>query len=187
MQGCDDSTLAELRRLAAHPRCVAVGECGLDFNRNFSPPEAQERWFAAQIELAEELGLPLFMHCRDAGERFAHIYRRAAWQAGLGWVAGWVGGCWGLAGWYVTFNNCITSCCIALHAMPSGQLPLCHPAHPHATCHCPSPPARLLLLLLQAALAQRARRGALLHRQPGGAGVISRAGAAHRHHWVGVR
>jgi TatD DNase family protein len=62
-----------LRELASHPRCVAIGECGLDFNRNFSPPEAQERWFAAQVQLAEELQLPLFMHCRDAGQRFAAI------------------------------------------------------------------------------------------------------------------
>jgi len=35
----------------------------------------QERWFAAQIELAEELQLPLFLHCRDAGDRFAEILK----------------------------------------------------------------------------------------------------------------
>lgn len=40
-----------------------------------SPPEAQERWFAAQVDLAERLGLPLFLHCRDAGRRFADILR----------------------------------------------------------------------------------------------------------------
>ena len=73
LQDCTDSTLDALRRLAAHERCVAIGECGLDFNRNFSPPEVQERWFAAQVELAEELQLPLFMHCRDAGARFAAL------------------------------------------------------------------------------------------------------------------
>ena len=78
---CDDATIARLTALAAHPRCVAVGECGLDFNRNFSPPEVQERWFAAQIELAERLQLPLFMHCRDAGARFVELlgqHRRSA-------------------------------------------------------------------------------------------------------------
>ncbi|GLC35822.1 hypothetical protein PLESTB_000497900 [Pleodorina starrii] len=73
---CDRSTLEELRRLAAHPRCVAIGECGLDFNRNFSPPDVQERWFEEQVLLAKELRRPLFMHCRDAGERFAEILRR---------------------------------------------------------------------------------------------------------------
>ncbi len=47
---CDGSTLEELRALAAHPRCVAVGECGLDFNRNFSPPDVQEEWFDKQVD-----------------------------------------------------------------------------------------------------------------------------------------
>jgi Tat protein secretion system quality control protein TatD with DNase activity len=75
IQDCDDATLGVLRQLAADPRCVAIGECGLDFNRNFSPPDVQELWFAAQVDMAEELGMPLFMHCRDAGERFAAILR----------------------------------------------------------------------------------------------------------------
>jgi TatD DNase family protein len=50
-----------------------AGECGLDFNRNFSPPDLQEQWFAAQVQLALELRKPLFMHCRDAGAKFAEI------------------------------------------------------------------------------------------------------------------
>lgn len=54
---------------------MAIGEAGLDFNRNFSPPSAQERCLAAQLELAEELGLPLFLHCREAGERMAALLR----------------------------------------------------------------------------------------------------------------
>ncbi len=41
----------------------------------------QEHWFAAQIELAEELQLPLFLHCRDAGQRFADILRCGCWGA----------------------------------------------------------------------------------------------------------
>ncbi|GIL72872.1 hypothetical protein Vretifemale_3164 [Volvox reticuliferus] len=73
---CNDTTLGELRRLAAHPRCVAIGECGLDFNRNFSPPDVQEKWFEAQVLLAKELRRPLFMHCRDAGKQFANILSR---------------------------------------------------------------------------------------------------------------
>ncbi len=40
-----------------------------------SPRDVQEKWFAAQIDLAEELGRPLFMHCREATERFAKIYK----------------------------------------------------------------------------------------------------------------
>lgn len=59
---------------------MSVGECGLDFNRNFSPPDVQEQWFAAQVKLAIQLQKPLFMHCRDAGARFAEILT----SAGLG-------------------------------------------------------------------------------------------------------
>lgn len=46
------STLDELRKLLEHPKCVAVGETGLDFNRNFSPPDVQEVWFDKQVCIA---------------------------------------------------------------------------------------------------------------------------------------
>jgi len=72
---CDDSTIPALREIAAHPRVVAIGECGLDFNRNYSPHPSQEKWFVAQLELAAELGKPLFLHSRDAHPRFAEILR----------------------------------------------------------------------------------------------------------------
>nr|AIF71167.1 TatD related DNase [Globisporangium ultimum] len=52
---------------------VAVGECGLDFNRDFSPRDAQERVFRAQVELACELQLPLFLHERDAHATFVSV------------------------------------------------------------------------------------------------------------------
>jgi len=70
---CNSTTLSELRHLAAHPRIVAIGECGLDFNRNYSPHPDQEKWFVAQLELALELGKPLFLHSRDAHPRFSQI------------------------------------------------------------------------------------------------------------------
>lgn len=63
-------TTNALRQLAQRPEVVAIGECGLDFNRNYSTPEDQERVFSAQLALAAELSLPVFMHCRDAHERF---------------------------------------------------------------------------------------------------------------------
>ena len=66
-------TADALRELAASPVVVAVGEAGLDFNRDFSPRPVQEKVFAAQLELAVELGLPIFMHERDAHDRFAAI------------------------------------------------------------------------------------------------------------------
>jgi TatD DNase family protein len=59
-----------IRQLAQQPDVVAIGECGLDFNRNFSTPAEQEAAFSAQLALAAELSLPVFMHCRDAHERF---------------------------------------------------------------------------------------------------------------------
>ena len=59
---------ARVRPLAAHPRAVAVGECGLDYHRDHAPRDAQRRAFAAQIGLAAETGLPLVVHARDADE-----------------------------------------------------------------------------------------------------------------------
>jgi TatD DNase family protein len=69
-RGFDDADLAELRALAAHQRCVAIGETGLDFYRDSAPPVAdQERAFAAQIALARETGKPLVIHTRAAEQQ----------------------------------------------------------------------------------------------------------------------
>lgn len=75
---CDAATLTALRALLAEAKVVAVGESGLDFNRNYSPHPDQETCFVAQLELACEIGKPLFLHSRDAHPRFAdilHSYR----------------------------------------------------------------------------------------------------------------
>jgi TatD DNase family protein len=72
---CGPGTLAELKELARHARIVALGECGLDFNRNYSPHPDQEKCFVAQLELGLELAKPLFLHSRDAHPRFADILR----------------------------------------------------------------------------------------------------------------
>jgi len=66
--GFDDNDLAELKALAAHPRCVAIGETGLDYYRDYAPREDQHRAFRAQIELARELDKPLVIHTRAAAE-----------------------------------------------------------------------------------------------------------------------
>ena len=66
----DAAALTELQALLAHPRCVAVGECGLDFDRDFSPRPQQEDAFVAQLELAAATQKPLFLHERAAHERF---------------------------------------------------------------------------------------------------------------------
>ncbi len=68
-----DDTASVIRELARSPIVVAVGETGLDFNRDFSPRPVQERIFAAQLEIAADLAMPVFMHERDAHDRFAAI------------------------------------------------------------------------------------------------------------------
>jgi TatD DNase family protein len=64
--GYDDAVTAELRELAAHPRCRAIGETGLDDYRDYAPRADQERAFRAQIEIAQELRKPLVIHTRAA-------------------------------------------------------------------------------------------------------------------------
>ena len=66
--GFDDADLAELEALAAHPKCVAIGETGLDFYRDGAPRADQERAFRAQIELARSVGKPLVIHTREAAD-----------------------------------------------------------------------------------------------------------------------
>ena len=69
---------ALLRELAAHPRCVAIGETGLDYYRDRAPRELQQRAFEAQIELARELDKPLVIHTREAAEdTLATLHERA--------------------------------------------------------------------------------------------------------------
>ncbi|WP_307206285.1 TatD family hydrolase [Paenibacillus harenae] len=74
-KSCDGQTMAKLRQLAALPQVVAIGECGLDYNRDFSPRDVQRKWFAEQIRLAFELDMPLFLHEREAFSDFAAILK----------------------------------------------------------------------------------------------------------------
>ena len=62
----DDAAFVEIERLASADRVVAIGETGLDFFRNLSPREAQERAFRAQLALARRVDKPVLVHCRDA-------------------------------------------------------------------------------------------------------------------------
>jgi TatD DNase family protein len=64
--GYDDAITEDLRELVAHPRCLAIGETGLDDYRDYAPRPDQERAFRAQIELAQEAGKPLVIHTRAA-------------------------------------------------------------------------------------------------------------------------
>lgn len=63
----DEAELARIRTLAAHPKCVAIGEIGLDYYWEENPPrELQQRVFRDQLALAEELFLPVIVHDREA-------------------------------------------------------------------------------------------------------------------------
>jgi TatD DNase family protein len=72
-QAGDDEAnrIDELRRLLDHDRAVAVGETGLDFYRDYAPRDAQRTLFERQLELARELGRPVVVHSRAAGEATA--------------------------------------------------------------------------------------------------------------------
>jgi TatD DNase family protein len=73
----DDAALAEIERLAAAPRVVAIGEIGLDFFRNLSPREAQERTFRRLLDLARRVAKPVLVHCRDAHDETLAILAEA--------------------------------------------------------------------------------------------------------------
>jgi TatD DNase family protein len=69
----DAQSISKLRNLLKHKHVVSVGECGLDFDRDFSPRNIQETCYKAQLELAIEVQKPLFLHERAAFTRFMDI------------------------------------------------------------------------------------------------------------------
>lgn len=69
----DASSLSDLEAMAQQQCVRAIGETGLDFNRNYSAPSAQEFAFQQQMELATSLKMPLFCHQRDAHQRFIEM------------------------------------------------------------------------------------------------------------------
>jgi TatD DNase family protein len=73
----DAHTRGELGNLARAPEVVAIGECGLDYDRDFSPRPQQRAAFEAQLELAAERQKPVFLHQRSAHDDFERILRNA--------------------------------------------------------------------------------------------------------------
>jgi len=69
----DASSTAQIRDLADDGKVVAIGECGLDYFRNFSPRDAQLSAFQSQLEIAADTGLPVFLHNRDAHDDFVEM------------------------------------------------------------------------------------------------------------------
>jgi TatD DNase family protein len=73
--GFEPGRREELHALLRQPHVVAVGECGLDYYRNFSPPAAQRVAFIAQLEIAMTVAKPVFLHQREAHDDFKAILR----------------------------------------------------------------------------------------------------------------
>jgi TatD DNase family protein len=70
-----DNYIEQLSVLTKHEHVKAIGECGLDFNRNFSTPQNQKEVFFQQVRLASEVKLPLFLHQRDAFQTWLDILK----------------------------------------------------------------------------------------------------------------
>jgi TatD DNase family protein len=110
-KGFDDNDLAELQALAAHERCAAIGETGLDYYRDRAPVEDQRRAFEAHIELARECAKPLVIHTRAAEDDTLAVLRERA--GGLDVVMH----CFSMAdrldeclaeGWWISFAGNVT-------------------------------------------------------------------------------
>ncbi|MCL2088511.1 MAG: TatD family hydrolase [Oscillospiraceae bacterium] len=71
-----DRYICILRDLAANKKVMAIGEIGLDYHYNYSPPEMQREFFTAQLELARELNLPVIIHSRDAAQETLSILKK---------------------------------------------------------------------------------------------------------------
>lgn len=109
-----DVTAADLARAAEHPKCVAIGEAGLDYFRNNSPREAQEQGFRSHIAAARETRLPLVIHARDADDDIARILEEESEKGAFPFVLHCFTGGPDLAkrgialGGYVSFSGVIT-------------------------------------------------------------------------------
>ncbi|MEJ2114508.1 MAG: TatD family hydrolase [Gammaproteobacteria bacterium] len=75
-----DDSYAKLKQLAEHKNVAAIGETGLDYNRNYSTPRQQCFAFEKQLALATELAMPIFLHERDAHEDFVKILSKYRYQ-----------------------------------------------------------------------------------------------------------
>lgn len=72
----DDKSLEEIEKLGQHPKVVAIGEIGLDYHYNFSPPDIQRKVFENQIDIAINRNLPIVIHSREAEEDVLRSIRK---------------------------------------------------------------------------------------------------------------
>jgi TatD DNase family protein len=81
-----DAHAEQIRKLARHPKVVAIGEIGLDYHYQHSPREVQKQVLIRQLELAQELKLPIVIHCRDAWSDLGEIVQTHWQSTGLGGI-----------------------------------------------------------------------------------------------------
>lgn len=73
---CQRADINRIHELAQAPEVVAMGECGLDYNRNYSSPDAQRSCFEQQLQLAVDVQKPVFLHQRDAHEDYVQLLKK---------------------------------------------------------------------------------------------------------------
>ena len=78
-----DADIDSLRELSKHPKVVAIGEIGLDFYYDLSPRDSQRYWFKRQLELAEELDMPVIIHSREASQECFDIIAQSKVRKGV--------------------------------------------------------------------------------------------------------
>ena len=79
----EGSDLSELRKIASEDKVVAIGEIGLDYHYDNSPRDVQRKWFKKQIELAQELDMPIVIHSREATQETFDILKEASEKKSL--------------------------------------------------------------------------------------------------------
>ncbi|HEY6393838.1 MAG TPA: TatD family hydrolase [Candidatus Binataceae bacterium] len=110
---CDAGRIAMLRDLSRSRKVVAIGETGLDLQKGFSPPRAQEAALRMHLALAADLNLPVVIHCRDAERRLAEIVREAGMPPAGGVIHCFTGDIDGARefaalGFYISFSGILT-------------------------------------------------------------------------------
>jgi len=83
----DAGVLEQIEQMSVHPKVVAIGEIGLDYHYNFSPPDVQRAVFAAQIDLARQRNLPIIIHTRESEADVLRIVGEKL-QVDPGWRGG---------------------------------------------------------------------------------------------------
>ncbi len=83
VENITEADIDELRELSKHPKVVAIGEIGLDYYYDLSPRDLQRHWFKRQLELADELKMPVIIHSRDAAQECFDIIKNSTVRNGV--------------------------------------------------------------------------------------------------------